>query len=423
MLRVIHFSTDDICGGAAKAAYRIHRSFLSIGNQSYLYVKNKQSIDDSVHEIYQSKILKLINIILKVKRKISPYSSNYMFNYNNGLKINNKFYDIIPPNIDALYLHWITNTLSIGDISNIACLLNKPIVWNLMDMEPFTGGCHYSFDCDNYVKECSCCHLFNRDIGLSHTNWIKKYNSLSPLPITFISPTTWLTKRIKKSSLFSGHRIYEIPLPIDKGIYYPENKYLIRDMLGLPTDKKIIFFGAYQLSDKRKGMNYLFDALNILSENKTYMLDISKNDIFLIYAGNSKLDISSYLPFNYKSYNYQYNENELAKLYKASDVFLCPSIEDAGPMMIAESMMCGTPVVSFSTGMAPDIITSNDAGYLAKYKDSSDFAFGIYSILKNSDNKHIRESTFKIANQRHDPNIIINKHVNMLYEINEENIS
>ena len=32
-----------------------------------------------------------------------------------------------------------------------------PIVWTLHDMNPFTGGCHYSGDCGKFRESCGAC--------------------------------------------------------------------------------------------------------------------------------------------------------------------------------------------------------------------------------------------------------------------------
>ena len=72
----------------------------------------------------------------------------------------------------------------------------------------------------------------------------------------------------------------------------------------------------------------------------------------------------------------------VALVYKAADVFACPSIDDFGPMMINESVICGTPVVAFRSGVAPDLIRSDSLGYLANKFDSDDFSKGLKTFLK-----------------------------------------
>ena len=56
------------------------------------------------------------------------------------------------------------------------------------------------------------------------------------------------------------------------------------------------------------------------------------------------------------------------------------SIEDSGPMMINESIMCGTPVVCFDMGVARDLVHTGRTGYRAALRDSSDLAFGIREV-------------------------------------------
>jgi len=57
-------------------------------------------------------------------------------------------------------------------------------------------------------------------------------------------------------------------------------------------------------------------------------------------------------------------------------------------MMINQSIMCGTPVVSFEMGVAQDLVKDGETGYRAKIKDSVDLAQGIYSILALEPDKY-----------------------------------
>jgi glycosyltransferase involved in cell wall biosynthesis len=79
------------------------------------------------------------------------------------------------------------------------------------------------------------------------------------------------------------------------------------------------------------------------------------------------------------------NNEQLAAAYQAADIFVCPSIEDAGPMMINQSIMTGTPVVSFEMGVALDLVITGETGFRAKLKDSADFARGLNDILQLDD--------------------------------------
>ena len=76
------------------------------------------------------------------------------------------------------------------------------------------------------------------------------------------------------------------------------------------------------------------------------------------------------------------NKNILNKIYSASDILAVPSIQEVFGLVAAESLLSGTPVISFKgTGVA-DIIDHLQNGYLANYLDKVDFANGIDYFLK-----------------------------------------
>src|SRR5215213_2648719 len=47
-MRIVHISTSDIAGGAARAAYRVHSGLLRLGHDSRMLVLKKSSIDPTV---------------------------------------------------------------------------------------------------------------------------------------------------------------------------------------------------------------------------------------------------------------------------------------------------------------------------------------------------------------------------------------
>jgi len=110
----------------------------------------------------------------------------------------------------------------------------------------------------------------------------------------------------------------------------------------------------------------------------------------------------------------------LALAYQAADVFVCPSTEDAGPMMIPESMLCGTPVVAFNSGGAPDLIQTMKTGYLAKYKDSNDLASGIHALISSPHLAAIRNAARDIAVKNHSPQVVVSQYIELYHSLTEE---
>jgi glycosyltransferase involved in cell wall biosynthesis len=198
------------------------------------------------------------------------------------------------------------------------------------------------------------------------------------MPITIVSATSRLTAQAKKATVIEGKRIEQIMLGINPEIFKPLPRHVARAKLQLPLEPKIIFAGATSLKMECKGMSYLSEALKSLKEQ----FGTERNNILIVTAGNTS-GIGSLFDgnFRHKHLDSLTNDRMLAAAYQAADVFACPSIEDSGPMMINESIMCGTPVVSFEMGVAPDLVHTGKTGYIAELKNSEDLARGIKYVL------------------------------------------
>jgi glycosyltransferase involved in cell wall biosynthesis len=75
----------------------------------------------------------------------------------------------------------------------------------------------------------------------------------------------------------------------------------------------------------------------------------------------------------------------LAVMYSAADVFVHPALADNLPNGVLESMACGTPVVAFDVGGVSDAVRPLETGYLARWKDAEDLAHGIERLLDDDD--------------------------------------
>jgi glycosyltransferase involved in cell wall biosynthesis len=152
-----------------------------------------------------------------------------------------------------------------------------------------------------------------------------------------------------------------------------------RRRFDLPPGRKIVFFGAQSLKDRRKGLSYLAEALHRVRNRR----EIDPDSVMLITSGRER-DVWEYLGdgFPHRHLGFLDDEITLAAAYQAADLFVCPSIEDSGPMMINEAIMCGTPVVSFAMGVAQDLVHTGKTGYRAELRNSEDLAHGMATILK-----------------------------------------
>jgi len=143
-------------------------------------------------------------------------------------------------------------------------------------------------------------------------------------------------------------------------------------------EKKIIFVGSRSLKLERKGLKFFLEALQILA-NQSH---VNKDNVVVAIAGKgTKIETLINKTFQCKHLGFLKGDKMLASAYQAADLFVCPSIEDSGPVMINEAILCGTPVVSFEMGVAPDLVHADKTGYRAALKNSEDLAKGMAYVL------------------------------------------
>lgn len=269
--------------------------------------------------------------------------------------------------------------LTAGDLYYLNDKTKAPIFWYMMDMAPMTGGCHYAWDCTGYTRQCGACPGIFSDNPKDKTNknWKKKSAFIEKTNITPIAGSEWQYKQLKQSSLFKNKPHHKLLLPIDDRIFIPSDKITARKEFGLPLDKRLIFFGSVNANEYRKGFKELTTALSLLSDDRSFT---GNEDIHLVIAGKFNKELNEGLAYSHSFLGFL-DHDRLAQAFNASDVFVCPSIQDSGPMMINQSVMCGTPVVSFETGVAPDLVHTGVTGYCAKIGDTEDLAKGIKFVL------------------------------------------
>ena len=377
-MNILILSTNDIQGGAARATCRLHQGLHNIGIASQMLVQTKLSDDRTVISPPTklgkgwAKVRPTLNSIplqLYQQRDRTPYSVQCL-----PERIAPKIAQINP---DIINLHWIC-----GGYLQIETLakFNKPIVWTLHDMWAFTGGCHYSKDCDLYIQSCGACPQLNskRDWDLSRWVWQRKAKAWKDLNLTIVTPSNWLAKCAANSSLFGDLRIEVIPNGLDTSKYKPIESSLARELLNLPHNKQLVLFGAMNAtSDPRKGFHLLMPALQKLSHSQ------GQDQIEIVVFGSSQPSETPDFGFKVHYLGRLYDDISLSILYAATDIFVAPSIQDNLPNTVMEALGCGTPCVAFNIGGMPDMVDHKQNGYLAQPFEVEDLARGIAWILED----------------------------------------
>lgn len=376
-MKILIVNTSDIQGGAARAAYRLHKALLNQGIDSQMLVQYKLTDDYTVlgpSTKIGKGFAKIKPTLDAIPTKFYPHKTKTLFSpsclpFNKIVKQINK----IEP--DIVHLHWICGgMLKIEDLAKI----KKPIVWSLHDMWVFTGGCHYDEECGRYKENCGYCKVLgsNKKNDLSSCVLERKHKSFKRNDLVIIGLSQWLANAAKESYLFKEKKIVNLPNPINTNLFKPFNKKQARQLWNLPENKKLILFGAMgATSDPRKGYQKLIESVQKLHHK----------EIELVIFGSSEPKEKPNLKFKSHYTGYLHDDISLITLYSVCDVMVVPSIQENLSNAIMESLSCGTPVVGFDVGGNRDMIEHHKNGYLAKAFDSHDLAKGIEWVLENEE--------------------------------------
>lgn len=384
-MNILHISTTDNSGGAARAAILLHNGLKKQGHNSSMFVVNKNSSDPDI-KLYRPPQ----NLMNRFFRRLRQ--SHIEFNFRSYLKARQESYEIFSDNstqyisdifeqlpaCEVINLHWIANFIDYRYFFN-HYPNHIPIVWTLHDMNPFTGGCHYNNGCNKFQNNCGACPQLgsNDSSDLSHRIWQRKNNIYKSIPIDrlhFVTPSLWLSQELQKSSLLNKYPVSVIPNSLDTDIFYQKNRFAGRDAMEVPHHARVILFVGDSTENRRKGFSLLAQALEGLQDSK---------DLFLISVGSGKPQIKVSIP--HLHLGHIGNDHFLSLVYSISDIFVIPSIQDNLPNTVLESMACGTPIIGFDVGGIPDMVRPGITGFLVPSQDVNTLRNVIKEVLNNPD--------------------------------------
>ncbi len=386
-MNICLLSASDGREGAFVAARRLHQGLVTAGADACMFVGRKSSEDPSIKtfpSVFVRGWTRLAPHIdtaplrLYPNRKRTAFSLAWVPD-----QVVHQVNELAPAVIN---IHWVCDGfLRLGSLRH----MKRPLVWTLHDMWPFTGGCHYGYDCDKYQSHCGNCPQLASDsrTDLSWCTWKRKSQAYQDLALTIVCPSTWLAERARSSSLMSRYRIEVIPNALNVNEYRPIDKSVARELLGLPKDRKLILFGAVNaVSDNRKG----YDKL-VLAVNK-YLHGNDKTGIELLVFGSSKPATPMDVRTRVRYLGRLHDDISLSLVYSAADVMIVPSTQEAFGQTASEAMACGIPVVAFDGTGLKDIVDHQVNGYLASPFSTENLADGIAWVLENDTRRRILSS-------------------------------
>lgn len=304
----------------------------------------------------------------------------------------NKVLKAIKKHYDLVYIVFWQELLSFETVEKIYDKLHCQIHFSAVDYSQMSGGCHFTGNCQRYKIGCGKCPAFHSMNEKDFTAWNIKfrkrvYDKVRPI----VGGNMYMYQFYKDSFLLKDARIEMgsgSPI-INTNTFHPIEKDSLYKKYVIPDNKKfIIMFGCQALDDERKGISYLLDAFTQLY----HLIEHQSHDVLIIAVGKNFDKIKDQIPFESRSFGYV-PLNNLPELYSLATMFVCPSVNDAGPMMVNQSLCCGTPVVGFDMGAVKQVVKDKGTGICVPLRDSKALAEGMQRILQMSSEEYHKMSS------------------------------
>lgn len=398
--RVLIISSADPTKGPGVIGMNIYDAFLESGYQTDMLTIHKVENRPEIRYIYE-KPSRWHSFKFRLHRRFnSRPKGSYSFFY---LKENfppiscSKVLTALGDKYDKIVIFFWQEMLSFKTVLELYKKYQSRFYFVCADYSPMSGGCHFTGDCRNFETGCGSCPAFHSSDPKDFTYWNVEYRKKVyeiVKPVLFAN-TYMIEYFFKKSFLLKSQNLQKCAPLIDLDLYHPQNKKEACANMGLPIDKQnVIIFGCQYLPDPRKGIvEYLLEALIRVYEQ---LSEEERRQTIVAYTGRGGEEIKHQIRFE----NYYIGEltpDKLPLFYSSATVFVCPSVNDAGPSMVYQAMACGVPVVAFEMGAALDAVRGRNTGYCARLKDIDDLACGILHEIRLNSEQYKQQSEECIA--------------------------
>jgi glycosyltransferase involved in cell wall biosynthesis len=450
-LTILQVNSSHGRGGAAMAAWNLHRAYQQRAHDAWLAVGYQTTRGNQVFTLPNERYARRgwARFWWRLYAKSLPYYGRYR-----GIpyRLNQFIHGLADPG--SLADNWrgienfrfpaawrlLTETSSEPDILHLHNLHQNyfdlraipqlsrqvPTFLTLHDMWLLTGHCAHAFDCERWQAGCGRCPdleiypSVRRDATAE--NWTRKRDIFARSTIYVTTASRWLMQKVERSILWPG--IVEarvIPYGVDLTIFHPADKEEARARLGLPAGTQIVLFAANGIrrspwKDFRMMRNAIAQVAERLSAQPILFIALGEDGPSERIA-NATID---FVP-------YKDDREIVASYYQAADVYLHASRADVLPLVVMEALACGVPIVATSVGGIPEEVislgtdtaaNSKATGILTPPGDAAAMAEAVERLLENPALlRRLGQNAEQDARQRFDLQRQVNEYLDWYEEI------
>lgn len=367
-MRILHLCKMDAGGGAADGFMRIHAALVSQGVESTAYVMKKRRGAPGV--VDASRLLGPLGAVSWLGRRFAAKLGRLGRGVDGVFDFDAEGVFPAEPIIeharalssewDLVLVHWQGGYMAPLSVVRIAEALGAKVGLWQVDMAHMTGGCHYSLACERYRVGCGRCPALGSvdEADVTRSQAERRADAWRKSGAIVFAQSHWSARKAGESHVLRGLRQAVLPIPLDlERLPQHVDQLQARQRLSLPADgRRVALVRTVDPRIKYKGFGIFQEALQ--------KLDLAGVRLHVAGAGPAGFFPQGLRNVSYTDLGYLSGDEAMSVAYQAADFFVCPSIDDAGPMMIPEAMASGRAVLSTSVGIGPDLIVEGENGSL-----------------------------------------------------------
>ena len=308
-----------------------------------------------------------------------------------------------PDDSNIVHLHNVNGVAPLRDIARMWG--KKKVVWTLHDMNPFTGACHYSLDCEGFTQGCGNCpavrSIARNMVTTALENKASAIQAFADLKL--VAPSTWLANLARESRAFQGIEVAVIPNP-----FAPEFVNVAsRQSASAAGDNSVSHYTfcvvAQNLSDPVKNVKDAIEAFHALRKTSP------ESTLALVGHGGREFVSEGISLIGHL------DRSELASILSTTDALISSSRAENSPLVIVEAAAMGCRSIVRDVGGMPELITQLGAG--ASFTNTEGLFQAMNSVAHESaaQRNKIRANLVKVAHLHYSPATIASSY-DALYE-------
>ncbi len=403
-MRVLQITAWDTVGERFNGSL-IHQALLERGHESAMLVRYKTGDDPRTREAGTS-LTRFVD-----NRLLNPLQERLSLQAMLSTSASTVFLTDTYRRADIIHLHVIHGSPFFSLLNLPLMNHQKRVVWTLHDPWPLTGHCIYPGTCELWRSGCGNCPDLDRSIPMrkdrSSLMWHIKSRIIARSNISLVVASRYMRQIVADSPILQNLKSHLIPFGLPTHIFRPNDRTDSRANLKIPTNADVIAFRFRGTEERHKGGRGLVRALQIYSPDRpTVLLVLESSDA--IEGLNDKYTV--------RRMGWVNDPSRLADIFRAADIFLMPSEEEAFGVMAIESMACGTPVIVCDGTALPEVVMAPEGGIAVPKGDGPALAAALGRLLDAPEaRRRLGERAAVLAREHYSAETYINRHI-ALYE-------